>query len=123
VARDNERDRLRDNLRSIEALAERAGISIRYESLRLPRGSRDRTSQIARGGLIRVGDRRIILCEMTLPAIDKVALIAEALAAIGIDVIDLPPVLRARLHGTPLPPIPKLPKLRLKPLVKARRTG
>ena len=96
----------------------RAGVGLRYENFRLPKNSRD----YARGGIVRLGKQRFILCEKTLPMIDKIAVIAEALASIGIDVIDLPPVLRARIHGTPIPPIPK-PKLVLKPIVKARRAS
>ena len=110
------RDDLRQRLKNIEALAARAGVGLRYESFRLPKGARDH----ARGGIVRLGKQRFILCEKTLPMIDKLAVIAEALASIGIDVIDLPPVLRARIHGTPIPPIPK-PKLVLKPIVKVRR--
>ena len=91
---------------------------MRYESFRLPRGARDH----ARGGLIRLGKQRLILCETTLPLIDKIGLIAEALASIGVDVIDLPPVLRARIHHTRATPIPR-PKLVLKPIVKVRKTG
>ncbi len=109
---------LRTKLRSIEALAARAGVGLRYESFRLPKGARD----YARGGIVRLGTQRFILCEKSLPMIDKIAVIAEALASIGIDVIDLPPVLRARIHGTPIPPIPK-PKLVLKPIVKVRKVG
>ena len=112
------RDDLRQKLKNIETLAARAGVGLRYESFRLPKGARD----YARGGIVRLGKQRFILCEQSLPMIDKIAVIAEALASIGISVVDLPPVLRARIHGTPIPPIPK-PKLVLKPIVKVRRVG
>ena len=109
---------LRGQLRELEALASRAGLGVRYESFRLPRGTRDH----ARGGLVRLGQQRFILCETTLPLIDKIAVIAQALAAIGVDFIDLPPVLRAKIHGTRLTPVPRA-KLVLKPIVKVRKTG
>lgn len=91
---------------------------MRYESFRLPGGMRDQ----ARGGLVRIGKQRLILCDATLSLIDKIGVIAEALAAIGVDVIDLPPVLRARIHGTRATPVPRA-RLVLKPIVKVRKTG
>jgi hypothetical protein len=109
---------LRAQLRDLEALASRAGLSVRYESLRLPKGARDHS----RGGVVRLGKQKFILCETTLPLIDKIGVIAEALATIGVDVIDLPPVLRARIHGTRATPMPK-PRLVLKGIVKVRKTG
>jgi hypothetical protein len=111
-------DDLRRRLSNIEALAARAGVGLRYERFRLPKSARD----YARGGIVRLGKQRFILCEKTLPMIDKIAVIAEALASIGIDVIDLPPVLRARIHGTMIPLIPRT-KLVLKPIVKVRKVG
>ena len=92
------RDRLRASLRELEALAARAGAPVRYEALALPtRGRAEIRSSVARGGLVRVGAQRLVLCEAGLPVIDKIAVIAEALASIGIEILELPPLLRARL--------------------------
>ncbi|MBI2395315.1 MAG: hypothetical protein HYV09_37445 [Deltaproteobacteria bacterium] len=115
------KDDVRTRLKTIEALAARAGVPVRYEKLELPR-ARERSGAVARGGLVRLGKQRFVLCEAGLPAIDKIAVIAEALASIGVDVLDLPPVLRARIHGKPARPAPR-PRLVLKPIVKARRTA
>jgi hypothetical protein len=109
---------LRGQLRELEALASRAGLGVRYESFRLPKGARDH----ARGGLVRLGKQRFILCETALPLIDKIGVIAEALANIGVDVLDIPPVLRARIHRTRATPVPRQ-RLVLKPIAKARRAG
>jgi hypothetical protein len=106
---------LRSTLIDLETLAAQAGVPVRYELLKLPK--KDPARSTARGGLIRLGKDRFILCEKGLPAIDRIAVIAEALAALGVEVLDLPPVLRARISGRPARPAPR-PRLTIKPLAK-----
>ncbi len=106
---------IRALLKRLETLAAQAGVPVRYEGFRMPKG----TQASGRGGLVRLGPTRFILCEQHLPAIDKLAVIAEALATVGVDVLDLPPILRARIHGTPARPTPR-PRLTLKPLAKVK---
>lgn len=103
---------LRGQLRQLEALASRAGLGVRYDRM------------ATRGGLVRLGKDRLILCQESLPIIDKIGVIAEALATIGVDVINIPPVMRARIHGTraSLGGVPR-PRLVLKPIAKVRKTG
>jgi hypothetical protein len=107
---------LRSTLIDLEALAAQAGVPVRYELMKLPK--KDPARATARGGLIRVGKERFILCEKGLPAIDRIAVIAEALAEVGVEVLDLPPVLRARISGRPARPATR-PKLTLKPIAKS----
>ncbi|MGZ3422476.1 MAG: hypothetical protein ACXWUG_09475 [Polyangiales bacterium] len=107
---------LRSTLIDLETLAAQVGAPVRYELLKLPK--KDPTRSTARGGLIRLGKDRFILCEKGLPAIDRIAVIAEALASLGVEVLDLPPVLRARISGRPVR-LPARPKLVIKPLAKA----
>ncbi len=95
------KDELRASLQALEAHAARAGAPVRYEAFKLLRPKERETSSVARGGLVRLGPRAFVLCEQSLPIIDKIAVVAEALAALGVDVLDLPPVLRARLHRKP----------------------
>jgi len=112
------KEKLRASLRDLEVLAARAGVPIRYETFKLLKGKERDTSSLARGGLVRLGPRKFVLCEQSLPVIDKIAVIAEALASIGIDVLDLPPLLRARIHKRPARP-PRQ-KLVFKPVVKVQ---
>ena len=95
------RQQLRASLQALEALAARAGAPVRYESFKVLRPKERETSSVARGGLVRLGPRALILCEQALPVIDKIAVLAEALASLGVEVLDLPPVLRARLRRRP----------------------
>lgn len=95
------KDKLRASLHDLEAHAARAGVPVRYETFKLLRGKERETSSVARGGLVRLGPRSFVLCEQNLPLIDKIVVIAEALAALGVDVLDLPPLLRARIHRRP----------------------
>lgn len=108
---------LRTTLRELEALATRVGAPVRYEPLKVPKG--DPVRSLGRGGLIRLGKSRFILCEAGLPIIDRIHVIADALASIGVEYIALPPILRARISGRPVKGPPRA-KLVLKPIVKAR---
>jgi hypothetical protein len=107
---------LRRTLGDLEALAAQAGAPVRYEHFELPK--KDPSRATARGGLVRLGKVRFILCEKGLPAIDRIAVIAEALSSLGVEVLELPPVLRARISGRPARPAPR-PKLVLKPVAKS----
>ncbi len=84
-------------LRSLEAIAREAQTKVRYETIARPRGVRAEDS-IARGGLCTVRGETMIVCDATLPTIDKVVVIAEALDALGVQLLALPPILRARLR-------------------------
>ncbi len=109
---------LRTTLRQLEALAAKLGVSVRYEGLKTAT-RKEAARSTGRGGLVRFGDVRLILCDDALPVIDKIAVLAEALAALGVDSLLVPPLLRARIHKKPARP-PKPPKLVLKPVTKAR---
>lgn len=92
-------------LRELEALARKVGIPVRYEAMRvgLPRDDRRVTG---RGGLVRVRGEAFIVCDAALPAIDKVFVLAEALAALDVEYLHLPQLLRARIRHRPAPAEP-----------------
>jgi hypothetical protein len=96
---------LRRTLRSLETIARNLGVPIRYDAIVLPGrdasdgSARVGSSSIGRGGLVRVGGGPLILCDSGLPLIDKVAVLAEALASFEVHAIHLPPVMRARLRS------------------------
>lgn len=104
---------LRASLRDLEALAARAGVPIRYEAFKVLKPKERETSNLARGGLVRLGPRSFVLCEQNLPVIDKIVVIAEALASIGIEPLELSPLLRARIHKRP---VRSRKKLRIEPV-------
>lgn len=112
---------LRTTLRQLETLAAKLGVGVRYEGLKTS-ARKEPSRSTGRGGLVRFGAVRLILCDDALPVIDKIAVLAEALAALGVDSLLVPPVLRARIHKRPARP-PKPPKLVLKPIAKARVVG
>lgn len=89
-------------LRELEALARKVGAPVRYEAVRvgLPRDDRRVTG---RGGLVRVRGQAFIVCDESLPAIDKVFVVAEALAALDVEYLHLPQLLRARIRHRPAP--------------------
>lgn len=93
-------------LRELEALARRASIPVRYEAVRvgLPRDDRRVTG---RGGLVRVRGETFIVCDASLPTIDKVFVLAEALAALDVEYLHLPQLLRARIRHRPAPNAPE----------------
>jgi hypothetical protein len=89
---------LRQLLRGLEAVARDAGAPVRYESLRLPKASDGaRAGEVGRGGLVRLGDRALIVCDERLPLVDKVFVVAEALGRLDVTLLHLPPLLAARL--------------------------
>lgn len=94
---------LRTTLRALEDLATGIGATVRYEDLKIPKTSRDPAGSVARGGLVRVGGRTVILCEQRLPVVDKVAVVAEALASLGVELLHLPPLMRARIGRSRAP--------------------
>ena len=94
---------LRRTLRSLETIARNLGVPIRYDAIVLPGrdasdgSARVGSSSIGRGGLVRVAGSPLILCDSGLPLIDKVAVLAEALASYEVHAIHVPPLVRARL--------------------------
>lgn len=83
---------LRATLRRLEKLAREVGSPVRYDAV-LPKTG----GYVVRGGLCKVNGRSMIVCDEALPLVDKVAVVAEVLAANGIEIFELPPILRARL--------------------------
>jgi hypothetical protein len=88
---------LRKTLRQLELLARRLGAKVRYESIELPGGD----VGLGRGGLCRIGGRAVILCDEHLPLVDKVSVLAEAIASYGVMPLHLPRALRAKLQRRP----------------------
>jgi hypothetical protein len=85
---------LRAMLRRLERLAREVGTPVRYDAV-LPKRGR----YVVRGGLCTVNGRTLIVCDRALPIVEKIAVVAQVLAARGIEVMELPPILRARLRA------------------------
>ena len=85
---------LRATLRHLEAIARAHGTPVRYDAIAQPRRSE---GELVRGGLCRVHGRAMIVCDASLPVVDKVVVVAEVLSGCGIELLTLPPILRARL--------------------------
>ncbi len=80
----------RDVLRELEALAGRLGIPIRAESfdLRVMAGA---------GGLCWLRGRPVIVVDAGAPLMDRVAVVASALAEFDLETLYISPLLRARI--------------------------
>jgi len=91
---------------SLEALAARLGVPVRYETME--RG-------ISRGGLCRLRGKAMILVDERLAPRERVAVLAQALGSFDLDGIYLPPLVRAtiRAHG-------KVRILEPRPLARAK---
>jgi hypothetical protein len=77
-------------LNELLRLARRLGIAVRLDTFELKILER-------RGGLCYVRGAPVIVLDERLPVLDKVAIVAEALAAFDLEVLYLPPLIRARL--------------------------
>ena len=84
---------LRTLLRRLERLARTMGTPVRYDAV-VP----SVTGYVVRGGLCRVHGRAMIVCDVTLPLVDKVAVVAEVLSAAGVEVLALPRILGVRIR-------------------------
>jgi hypothetical protein len=80
-------------LRELERLARRMGIAVRFEAFD-PRATR-------RGGLCRLRGTPLVLVDAHATTLDKVGVLCEALARFDVEVLYVPPLLRARMHRSP----------------------
>lgn len=100
---------LKRTLRSLETLARKLGVKVRYEAIVLPgreasHGStRVGDASIGRGGLVRLHGAPVIVCDVGLPLVDKVSVLAEALARFDVATIGLSPIVRSRLRARRTP--------------------
>lgn len=95
---------LRATLHELEGLARKLAMPVRYDVIELGRKrgeSSSRSEWVVRGGLCRLHGRSMIVCDARLPLVDKVVVIAEVLAAQGVEVMALPPLLRSLARRTP----------------------
>jgi hypothetical protein len=79
-------------LSQLEELADRLGITIRYETLALEESS-------GPGGLCRVAGEYVLILDPKAPVKQKVQVIIEALKGFPIDDIYVKPVIRELLEG------------------------
>src|SRR5512137_174000 len=100
--------------------AERAGIRVREEAFD-PNLS---DVKKPRGGLCTLRGERIILVDAKLPLPERIATVAEALAAVDLEEVFMPPVVRATIGAyAPVVPLAR-PAPRQRPalrLVRGRR--
>jgi hypothetical protein len=99
-------------LRELEALCDRVGVLVRSERF-APNATR-------RGGLCVLRGQRIVVLDETLPLLDKIFVLTEALRALGVEALYVPAHLRARLPATPRTPHGW--SHRYRPLARAVRT-
>jgi len=76
-------------LRELERLARRMGLEVRFEAFDA-RASR-------RGGLCRLRGAPLVLIDAHATTIDKVGVLCEAIARFDVEVLYIPPLLRARI--------------------------
>jgi len=77
-------------LRELERLAGRLGLEVRFEAFD-PKASR-------RGGLCRLRGEPLVLVDAHAPTVEQVAVLCDALARLDIEILYVPPLLRARIH-------------------------
>jgi len=79
-------------LRELSDLAARIGVDVRYEVF-------DRYVLEGRGGLCWLRGKPVVVMDAGMPVLDKVGVLATALARFDLEPIYVPPVLRRRLEG------------------------
>jgi hypothetical protein len=103
-------------LEELVRLAARLGVDVRFDSFSIHAAKR--------GGMCRLRGRATILIDQTLPVLDQIGIITEALAHFDLEPLYVPPIVRARLHRITERPHegqrPLLPP-RPRPLARARR--
>ncbi len=77
-------------LRELERLAWRLGLEVRFEAFD--------AKATRRGGLCTLRGEPLVLVDAHAPTIDKVGVLCEALARFDIEILYIPPLLRARIH-------------------------
>ncbi len=80
-------------LRQLERLARRMGLAVRFEAFD-PHASR-------RGGLCTLRGTPLVLVDAHATTIDQVGVMCEALAHFDVEVMYIPPLLRARIQRFP----------------------
>ncbi len=78
-------------LSELQKLAGRIGVAVRYEvfDLRVIAG---------RGGLCRVKGQHVIVMDAGMPVLDKIGVLADALATFDLDALYVPPFIRMRVQ-------------------------
>lgn len=86
-------------VQALEAVAAKLGVAVRYEAIEA--GARGRPGR-ARGGLVRLRGKPIILIDEKLGPRERIGVLAQALASFDLDGIYLPPLVRVtiRSHGS-----------------------
>lgn len=101
--------------------AERAGVVVRSEEFDPNLSDVKRP----RGGLCTLRGQRIVLIDAKLPLPERIATLAEALAAVDLEGVFMPPVVRATIGAyAPIRPPGPRPEPRRRPelrLVRGRR--
>jgi hypothetical protein len=80
-----------DILRALEALAARIGVAVRSEPF-------DLSVIEGRGGLCRLRGEPVVVMDARLSVLDKIGVLASALAAFDLEAIYVPPLLRASIN-------------------------
>ena len=99
---------LRATLRQLEELADKLGTPVRYDAIEQPRGTKAGAAYRIRGGLCRVRGKALIVCDESLPLVDKVFVLAEVLSGLGVELLAMPKVVRKRVHASARPSVVKL---------------
>ena len=81
-------------LSQLHELARRAGIEVRIDPF-------DLRSIEGRGGLCWLRGRPVVVMDAGMPLIDKVGVLASALAEFDLEPLCVPPVLRRRIRRRP----------------------
>lgn len=79
-------------LRELAELAARIGVDVRYEVF-------DRHVLEGRGGLCWLRGKPVVVMDSGMPVLDKVGVLATALARFDLEPIYIPPLLRRRLES------------------------
>ncbi len=79
-------------LAELQRLAKRIGLAVRAESF-------DLKVIEGRGGLCWLRGQPIVVMDARLPLLDKIGVLAEALAAFDLEALYVPPFLRAKIRA------------------------
>ena len=77
-------------LAELQKLANRAGVVVRFEAFD--------AKSAKRGGLCKVNGAPLVVVDARLTVLEKIGILSEALAALDVEAMFVPPVLRARIE-------------------------
>ena len=92
----NDFDNAEHLLGQLELLGHKLGLAIRYEALNV---EVNEESNVARGGLCRIREKKVVLVDSRLCSSERCRVLAEALSAFDLSTVFIPPAVRSLIDA------------------------